>query len=149
MLVDFLAVVVPTVIGSWVVPGPTNELTLVVEFDWLVPPERLTPEGRELAFPELCCPPLALGGANVTKVAPEGRELAFPELCCPPLALGGANVTTGTPEGRELAFPELCCPPATKGFVPLVPRGAGVTVVPLVPRGAGVRVDPITFDPKD
>jgi hypothetical protein len=33
----------------------------------LVPPERLTPEGRELAFPELCCPPLALGGANVTK----------------------------------------------------------------------------------
>jgi hypothetical protein len=90
VLVDFLAVVVPTVIGSWVVPGPTNELTLVVEFDWLVPPKRLTPEGRELAFPELCCPPLALGGANVTKE-----------------------------------------------FVPLVPRGAGVTV------------DPITFDPKD
>ena len=102
MLVDFLAVVVLTVIGSWVVPGPTNELTLVVEFVWLVPPERLTPEGRELAFPELCCPPLALGGANVTK--PEGRELAFPELCCPPLALG---------------------------FVPLVPRGAGVTVDPI------------------
>jgi hypothetical protein len=67
MLVDFLAVVVLTAIGSWVVPGPTNELTLVVELVWLVPPERLTPEGRELAFPELCCPPLALGGANVTK----------------------------------------------------------------------------------
>ena len=80
MLVDFLAVVVLTVIRSLVVPGPTNELTLVVEFVWLVPPKRLTPEGRELAFSEFCCPPLALGGPNVTK------EFT-------PLVLRGAGVT--------------------------------------------------------
>ncbi len=67
MLFNFLAVVVPLVIGSWVVPGPTNEPTLVVEFVWLVPPERLTPERRELAFPEFCCLLLTLGGPNVTK----------------------------------------------------------------------------------
>ncbi len=67
MLLDFLAVIVLLVTGSWVVPGPTNEPTLVVEFVWLVPPKRLTPEGRELAFPEFCCPLLALGGPNVTK----------------------------------------------------------------------------------
>jgi hypothetical protein len=90
MLFDFLAVVVLLVIGSWVVPGPTYEPTLVVKFVWLVPPKRLMPEGRELAFPEFCCPPLMLGGPN-----------------------------------------------ATKEFMPLVPRGAGVTVVP------------ITFDPEN
>jgi hypothetical protein len=39
----------------------------VVEFVWLVPPERLTPERRELAFPEFCCLLLTLGGPNVTK----------------------------------------------------------------------------------
>ena len=88
MLFRFLAVVVLLVIGSWVVLGPTKEPTLVVELVWLVPPKRLTPEGRELVFPEICCPPLALGGSNVTKE-----------------------------------------------FMPLIPRGAGVTV------------DPITFDP--
>ncbi len=90
MRFDFLAVVVPLVIRSWVVPGPTNEPTLVVKFVWLVPPEKLMPEGRELAFPEFCCPPLTLGGPNVMKE-----------------------------------------------FVPLVSRGAGVTV------------DPITFNPED
>ena len=90
MLVDFLAVAVLLVTGSWVVPGPTNEPTVVVKFVWLVLPKRLMPEGRELAFPEFCCPPLALGGPNVTKE-----------------------------------------------FVPLIPRGAGMTV------------DPITFDPEN
>ena len=55
------------VIRGWVVPGPTNEPALVAKFVWLVPPKRLTSEGRELALPEFYCPPLALGGANVTK----------------------------------------------------------------------------------
>ena len=81
MLFDFLVVVVLLLIGSWVVPGPTNEPALVAEFVWLVPPERLTPAGRELAFPEFCCPPFALGGANVTK------EFV-------PLGPGGANMLT-------------------------------------------------------
>ena len=60
MLFDFLAVVVLLLIGSWVVPGLTNKPALVAEFVWLVPPKR-TPEGREPAFPEFCCPPFALG----------------------------------------------------------------------------------------
>ena len=88
MLFNFLAVVVPMVIGSWVVPGPTNELTLVVEFVWLVPPKRLTPEGRELAFPEFCCPPLALGGPNVTKefvlLVPRGAGVAVDPITFDP-----------------------------------------------------------------
>ncbi len=99
MLFDFLAIVVLLVIESWVVPGPTNEPTLVAEFVWLVPPKKLTPEGREHAFPEFYCPPLALGGGNMMK------EFV---LLCP----GGGNV-------------------------------------PLVPRGAGVTVDPITVNPED
>jgi hypothetical protein len=79
MLFEFLAVIILLVIGSWVVPGPTNKPALVAEFVWFAPLERLTPEGRELAFPEFCCPPLALGGANVTK------EFVL-------LGLGGGNV---------------------------------------------------------
>ena len=77
------------VIGSWVVPGSTNKPALVAKFVWLVPPKSLTPEGRDLAFPEFCCLPLVLGGANVTK------EFV-------PLGPGGGNVPL-VPRGTGMA----------------------------------------------
>ena len=89
MLFDILTVIVLVVIGSWVVPGLTNKLALVAKFVWLVPPKRLTPEGRELAFPEFCCPPLLLGGPNLTKKFV-------------PLGPGGGNVPL-VPRGAGVA----------------------------------------------
>ena len=97
MLFDFLVVVLLLVIGSWVVPGPTNKSALVAEFVWLVPPKRLTPEVREIAFPEFCCPPLALGGANVTK------EFV-------PLGPGGGNVPL-VPRGAGMAVDPITVDP--------------------------------------
>ena len=102
MLFDFLAVVVLLLIRSWVVPGPTNKPALVAKFIWLVPPKRLTPAGRELAFPEFCCPLFAVGGANVTKVFV-------------PLGPGGANETRGVvplvPRGAGTAVDPITLPP--------------------------------------
>ena len=89
MQFNLLAVIVLLVIGSWVVPGPTNKPTLMAKLVWLVPPKRLMPEGIELVFPEFCCPPLALGGPNMTK------EFV-------PLGPGGGNVPL-IPRGAGVA----------------------------------------------
>ena len=113
MLFDFLAVIVPLLIRSWVVPGPTNKMALVAEFVWLVPPKKLTPARRELAFPEFCCPlfalrsaimtkvfvPLGPGGTNKTRgvmsLVPRGAGTAVDPITLPPNDLEGGSVTVG------------------------------------------------------
>ena len=95
-------------IRSWVAPDPTNKPALVAQFDWLVLPKSLTPAGRELTFPEFCCPPFALGGANVTKefvplgpgganvpLVPRGAGVAVDPITLPPDNLEGESVTVG------------------------------------------------------
>ena len=92
--------------------GSAKQPALVAEFVWLVPPKRLTPAERELAFPEFCCPLFMLGGANVTKVFV-------------PLGPGGAKVTKGVvslvPRGAGMADDPITLPPDN-------PEGGSVTV---------------------
>ena len=92
---------------SWVAPDLTNGPALVAKFDWLVPPKRLMPAGRELTFPEFCFLLFTLGGANVTK------EFV-------PLGPGGANVPF-VPRGAGVAVDPIMLPPDN-------PEGESVTV---------------------
>ena len=138
MLFDFLAVVVLLVIESWVVPGPTTEPTLVAKFVWLVPSKRLMPEGRELAFPEFCCLPLALGGANVTKefvpLSPEGGNVPLiprgAGVAVDPITvdLEDGNVTVGV--GAEAWALPMGVPPGAVAvaLAAVGTRGRGTTI---------------------
>jgi hypothetical protein len=80
-----------------VVLGLTNKPVLIAKFVWLAPPERLTPAGRELAFPDFCCPLFVVGGANMTKVfVPLGLRrsgMAVDPITLPLDNLEGGSVT--------------------------------------------------------